>query len=452
MNWAWLRALGTAYAAPYEIARHPLGERTVHPHEYYAVGRNLRRTRLRLRDAPALFASAPAGTGSGFLVFESDLLGPITEAPGTRPFTPVLLVDGSPVATGFGRADIMLEPGPHLVELQSGASAGYWPIELRSGGTAGLTGFVRQRLSADAASDLLRDQFLIPTAAAPSRLGRRFPMHLSLIGAVLGFLALALPLAELPIGRIPGLLLAAGAAIAGGAGGYWLARAIERTVLTLAEQKLVGGVRTALHRPAAFPGGSWRPVDPRDTAPAHAGDGMAALRLTLAYVQTPHTDDPGRGSRPPLHRRWRLGEDPPHRIVGPHRYDPRRPVDETEETKAAAKRRNRFGETYPPEARPWVAAPVVRIDGEPVPAIWGVNEYRLRPGGHQVTVEVPPPPDVLASDTTTMRLDDDSRISRNVQLDGNGTAAIEATAAIEMTPDAEGWELARYRGSFTAVN
>lgn len=449
MNWAWLRALGTAHAAPYEIARHPLGERTVHPHEYYAAGRNFRRTRLRLRDAPALFASGPAETGSGFLVFESDLLGPITEAARTRPFTPVLLVNGEPAATGFGRADIMLEPGPHLVELRSGGSAGYWPIEMRPGGTVRLTGFTRQRLAVGTAADQLREQFLIPTASAPPRLGRRFPMYLSLIGAVLGFAAPALPLAGLPIDRTPGLLLAAGAAIAGATGGYWAARGIERIVLALAEQRLAGGVRSAVHRPTAFPGGSWRPVDPRDTEPPLTGDGMAALRLTLAYVESPHADDPGRGSRPPLRRRWRRGEDPPHRIVGPHRYDPKRPVDEAEEAKAAGKRRNRFGESYPPEARPWAAPPVVRIDGEPVPAIWGVNEYRLPPGGHQVMVEVPPPPEVLAGDKTEIRLGEDARFERTLRLDENGTAAIEAVASIEMTPDAEGWELARYQGSFT---
>ncbi|SDL31935.1 hypothetical protein SAMN05216298_3391 [Glycomyces sambucus] len=448
MNWAWLRALGTVYAAPYEIARHPLGDHALQPHEYYAAGRNLRRTRLRLRDGPALLAPAKGGTGNGVLVFESDLLGPVVGAEDTRPFTPVLLIDGEPAATGFGRADLLLAPGPHLVELQSGASAGYWPVDLPPGGTVRLTGFTRQRLHpAGGAPALLRSLFLIPTAAAPARLGRRFTMYASLIGALVGFLALALPLADAALGKTPGLLLAGGAALAGAIAGSLLAKGIERLVLRAAERRLAGGVRTATHRPTAFPGGSWRPVDPRDTTAPRTGEGMAALRLTLAYVQTPHAFDPGRGSRPPLRRRWRMGEEVPVRVVGPNRYDPRRPVDETDEAKAAGKRRSRFGETYPPEVRPWVAAPVVRIDGEPVPSLWGVNEYRLQPGRHRIAVEIPPPPELLAGERTEVELE--PGLVRTVDLSLDGTASIEAVAFIEITSDAEGQQLTRYLGSFS---
>ncbi|RRR99456.1 hypothetical protein [Glycomyces terrestris] len=443
MNWAWLRALGPAYAAPYEIARHPLAEHALHPHEYYAAGRSLRRGRLRLRDVPSLFASPRRGSGSGFLVFESDLLGHIEDVPGTRPFTPVLLIDGAPAATGFGTADIMLDPGPHLVEYQSGASAGYWPVDLAPGGTVRLTAFTRQRLGP---AGVLRDLHLIPTGAAPLRLGRRFTMYATMIGAVAGFGALVLPLADAPVARTPGLLLAAAAAAVGAAAGHWLARGAERLVLDHAERRLAGRTRFAVHRPTAFPNGSWRPIDPRDPSPPQADADMAALRLILTYVQVPHAVDFGRGSRAPLRRRWRLGEPVPTRLVGPHQYDPRRPVDEAAETEAAAKRRNRFGESYPPESRPWVPAPVVRIDGEPVPALWGVNEYRLQPGEHEIHLAIPGPPEVLTGEHTEIDL---AETNRTVRLAENATAAIEAAAEIEMTPDPEGWELAHYAGSFT---
>ncbi|WP_199034217.1 hypothetical protein [Glycomyces salinus] len=356
----------------------------------------------------------------GILILESDLLGGIEELDEPRPFTPVALIDGEPVATGFGRVDIDLEPGRYLLQIQSGASGAYWPIEVKRGLFTRVTSFVPQRLDEGPVPELVRQWFLLPTRSVPPRMGRAVTAVLAVLGSLAGFAAVGLTLLQFDSGEsqsrliiylaLVGYVLAS---ILGGILFYRIGLLIERVWNRIAEARLRFGLPVAEYRETPCPVGTWRPVDPRDVSPA------AGLRVNLAYVQAPHRPEAPLGTI----------------------------VDE-QEVARAAKRARQFGEDYPPEVRPWMSAPRVVIDGEPVPSIWGVNEYRLAPGTHRVTVEVPPPPEVLVGAGTEVELGPDSVLDTEVGASG----AVEALARVEMTPGFEGWELRRYSATLTATS
>lgn len=409
LNYRWLRALGSEAAAPYELAAHPLGARKVHLHNLYSVWI---RARMSERVMPT--------DEQGVLTLASDLHGGITEFDGARPFTPVVLIDGEPVATGFGSGDIDLEPGRYLLQIQSGASGAYWPIDIEPGLFTRVTSFVPQRLGEGPVPELVRQWFLLPTRSVPPRLGRAATAVLAALGSLAGFAAVGLTMLQLDSGdsqsRLIIYLAVVGyvlASILGGILFYRIGLLIERVWNRIAEARLKFDLPVAEYRETPCPVGTWRPVDPRDASPA------AGLRVNLAYVQAPHRPEAPLGTI----------------------------VDE-QEVARAAKRARQFGEDYPPEVRPWMSAPRVVINGEPVPAIWGVNEYRLAPGTHRVTVEVPPPPEVLVGAGTEVELGPDSVLDTEVGASG----AVEALARVEMTPGFEGWELQRYSATLTAAS
>lgn len=457
MNWAWLYALGLR-AAPYEIAAHPLGRagRQVLSEDYYAK----RRKRLRIRPWTRtvglgstrfdLGERTPVRrpAGGGLLILESDLLGPIGEHEDTRPFTPVVLVDGEPVATGFGRGLIALEAGDHLVQIQAGASAGYHPISVRPDGHVWLASFVPQRLDATLRGAVFLRQFpMAPTQAVPRRLSHLVDMPVTTAAMFIGFftgtvIATAFDLTEWVAAAAAGAFGVVTALAA-----HQLVRLVHRLVVARAERRLAQPLPFAVHAPQAFPGGSWRLIDPQDLTAPQGSEGMAVLRLNLTFSQTRHRQEPLIPETAPIDMTARIGEQYPRRLR-PSVFGPKPATDKGREACRAAKRRRQFGEAYPPEARPWVDAPQVAVDGEPVPAAWGINEYRLSPGEHRITVAVPPPPEVLTGDATEIALGDASgeylaalRTDRPVSLDG--------MARIEMTPAETGWELSRYTASLT---
>lgn len=407
LNFRWLRALGSEAAGPYELAAHPLGRRTVFAHELYSIWL---RSKAGQRGTP--------DPGKGALILESDLRGGVAEVAEPRPFTPVVLVDGEPVATGFGCGDIDLEPGGHLLQVQSGASGAYWPIDVKPGLLTRMTSFVPQRVKDGPAVDLMRQFVLVPARAVPPRLGRLLTVVLSTVLGIVTFGSAAMaaeswgpPWPDSGFLRLLILSLIGAIAIAGAVMGYRIGLVIERVWNTAAEARLLLRLPIAEHGERQCPGGTWRPVDPRDEAPPRG------VRLNLAYVQVPHRPE---GALSTI-------------------------VDE-KAVAAAAKRARTFGEDYPPEVRPWVDAPRVVIDGEAMPAIWGVNEYRLSPGPHRVEIAVPPPPEVLLGEETEVKLGRDSRM----ELDVFETGSVDALARIEMTPCWDGWELQRYSAALEA--
>ncbi|MCH7229369.1 hypothetical protein L0U85_00605 [Glycomyces sp. L485] len=413
LNLRWLRALGREGAAPYEFAKHPLGSpASVFADELYSV--DLRAV-SRSRKMP--------GRGEGVLVLESDLRGGIveTDADAVRPFAPVVLVDGEPVVTGFGRGHIGLDPGRHLVQVQCGASGAYWPVDIGPGRFTRLTSFVSQRLDEEPPLGFIRQFVLAPARSIPPRLGRRPTKALTAVGGFAGFAAGALAasaagmsLPDATFLRLLFFLVFLVPATVGAVLGHRLGLLLEKVWNTAAEARLALRLPVGEHRVAPCPGGTWRPVDPRDESTPAVERGTGVLRLAIAYAQAPApaVEAPGR-------------------------------VYDEEAVRASARRRRQFGEEYPPQVRPWVGAPRVRVDGEAVPAIWGVNEYRLGSGRHRVEVELPPPPEVLVSAETEVDLPARA-LSREVTLSEAAPVAIEAMAVIEMVPGHDGWELERY--------
>ena len=405
LNFRWLQALGSEAAAPYELVAHPLGSLKVYPHSFYSI-------RVRARMGERVMPTATAGV----LVLGSDLRGGIAELDRARPFTPVVLIDGEPALTGFGSGDVDLAPGVHLLEVQTGASGAYWPIDVKAGRFTRMTSFVKQRLDDGSPIEMMRQSVLIPTRAMPPRMGRLASTVLAAVAGVaaFGLTAVALESMGVPFPDSVGLrmlifALLVTVGIVGAVFGHRAGVLIEQLWNRIAEARLMVGLPVAEHAERPCPGGRWRPVDPRDEAPPRG------LRLNLAYVQTPHQP-----------------QETPSTIL------------DEDAVADAAERARRFGEDYPPQIRPWVAPPRVLIDGEPVPAIWGVNEYRLSPGSHRVELAVPPPPEALLDTETEVELGPESRIDVEVSDAG----AVDALARIEMTPSWDGDQLQRYSGRF----
>ncbi|GAB3994419.1 hypothetical protein GCM10029992_08760 [Glycomyces albus] len=96
----------------------------------------------------------------------------------------MVLVDGRPVATGFGRGDIDLDPGRHLLQVQAGASGAYWPVDIKPGLFTRVTSFVSQRLDDGPPKSLMRQWFLLPTRSVPPRMGRIPTAALTVLGSV----------------------------------------------------------------------------------------------------------------------------------------------------------------------------------------------------------------------------------------------------------------------------
>ncbi|WP_169732047.1 hypothetical protein [Glycomyces arizonensis] len=85
-----------------------------------------------------------------------------------------------------------------------------------------------------------------------------------------------------------------------------------------------------------------------------------------------------------------------------------------------------------------------------VPAIWGVNEYRLAAGTHLIEVAVPPPPEAIGRGAE-VSLGGDARLLFELELPEGTMTTIEAIAEIAMAVDAEGTGLASYAATIKAV-
>ncbi|HEU5128806.1 MAG TPA: hypothetical protein VFU12_12530 [Glycomyces sp.] len=346
-----------------------------------------------------------AGPGRGLIAVRS---ASVRAAPGAapgphgrpRPFTPVFLVDGRPAASGFGTGVIEVEAGLRLVQVQCGASGAYAYVEVPSEGRVALASTVPRLLD--------------------HRTTERRTSHFH------GQFDLALK------GR---------------------ARAPE---------------------PAAE--GRWRAVDPRDPRRPRAEPGQAVLRLDLAYVQPPSgesvelgltasalTDDALTERREPQRPRpsetfkEQVGEGledlgrGQQRIWDEHRAAQREIWSASGKAKAHAKRGlDLLGEARRPPVRPWVDPPRVTVGEASVPAIWGVNEYRLPAGTHLVEVAVPPPPESIGRDAA-VSLGGDARLLFELELPEGTMTTVEAIAQVTMTVDAKGTGLASYAATIEAV-
>ncbi|HLU27495.1 MAG TPA: hypothetical protein VKZ65_03580 [Glycomyces sp.] len=315
-----------------------------------------------------------------------------------RPFTPLVLVDGRPAATGFGTGVIEVEAGRRLVQVQCGASGAYAHVEVPPGGRVALSSTVPRWLghrTAARRTSHFHDRFALEVKsgrppAAPEGRWRAVPPHDSWrprCGPGQAVLRLDLVYAQRP--------------------------SEERVELGLSAASLTD--ETLTERP--------EPKRPRpfETFQEQIGEGL---------------EDLGRGQQ---------------RIWDEHRAAQREIWSASGKAKAHAKRGlDLLGEARRPLVRPWVDPPRVTVGESSVPAIWGVNEYRFPAGTHLVEVAVPPPPEAIGRDAA-VSLGGESRLLFELELPEGTMTTVEAIAEIAMAVNAEGTGLASYAAAIETV-
>ncbi|GAB3220016.1 hypothetical protein GCM10027447_03860 [Glycomyces halotolerans] len=445
--------------------------------------RRLRYLGLRLRRAhrfaphahspfPVVAGRIDPPAGCGVIRFRSRLIGRAAEpaepetAPGeplppkgrehalrqSADHLPVVLVDGVPAATGLGCGRIVVPAGRHLVQVQAMASGRYWPVEVPDGGTVRLSsvvaeprysGFLPQRM----------DRFYRCFALGP----RAF---------VKPYQSLVAPTA-LAVALFAVVFLATGPASAAGpmaAVAVWGALAVWPTARSWWHR--LRGVPVARYEPVPVDGAvSWRIVDPGDETPADAG-GRAVLRIHPVFLH-----DAGGDFRPVVVERTRPPTVPVAAAPIPGR--PERPdatvtevlgeelegIGRWTRSEWRALRRQmgwdadyrerleqaRAAESGRAAVLPWIDPPRVTIGDRELPAIWGLNEYRLEPGTYLVEVAVPGPPQRLDKGTK-VDLPGKARLLYECKLEPGAVTTIEAYARITTVMGGDGLALREYSG------
>ncbi|WP_199034223.1 hypothetical protein [Glycomyces salinus] len=302
---------------------------------------------------------------------------------------PVILIDGAPAATGRGRGRIAVPAGRHLVQVQAGASGRHWPVEVPEGGEVRLSSVVAEPFYSGVLSERMR-RFYRCFRLGPRRLGR-----------------------------------------------------------SVARFEPVGEDIT------------WRPVDPDDLSEPDPGSG-AILRIHVVFLYDSfHSIQPLEVRRTPLPEAPVAAQPIPGR-----RQDPDAPFVEVigEELEGMGrwwKRERRAlvrdmrwdhaaGERKAATVRrrglPWVEPPRITLDDRELPAIWGLNEYRLPPGSHDLLEVAIPRPAPLLDKGTEVDLLGSSRLLFDLDLREGSVTEIEGYAQIKSTMNADGLTLTRYSG------
>lgn len=365
----------------YYFAPHPVGGFTLR-----GRGRNLSPGRGLIMVRSANTLSAPGAA-----------LGP-PDRP--RPYTPVILVDGKPAATGFGVGAIEVDPGLRLVQVQCGASGAYAHVEVPPAGRVELSSVVPRRLD--------------HRTAAQRTSGFHHQFGLTVKGRH--------------------------HERAASPDGHWRA-------ITPSDPQ----------RPRSEPGMAVLRLDLAYMQRPSEEDIALGLSAAALTDETIGERREPRRPRPFEPFQEQIGEDleklaeGQHRIWSEHRAAQKEIWSKAGKAKAHARRGlELLGEARCPLVRPWVDPPKVTVGDSSVQAIWGINEYRFTAGTHLVEIAVPPPPEAIGRDTA-VSLDGASRLLFELELPEGTMTTIEAIAEIAMTVDVKGTGLASYAGTIDAV-
>ncbi|QSB05174.1 hypothetical protein [Natronoglycomyces albus] len=413
----------------------------------------------------------------------SGLTSPRVTQPNTDLGTPVVLVDGEPAATGFGRGRIVVPAGPHLVQVQAKASGRYTLVNVPDQGRIVLTSLssapIHSRVSRDRLGWFYRSFALGRQAYLERHRTLVWPSLAALATYVFAMLALARTGTEAVVGEIfapLGIILCAAAGLAAG------------TLVVLA-----GVVKSAWNnrRPPKsvhYPptdldgGGSWRIVGVDDTSPPRTHPELATLRVHVAFEHnyvdaTRRTDLPVKAAKRPTR-----ADDADPQVARSDRYDQDARVGDIvgEELEHFGKSMRDIGQrtrdelasipwrdswrsdmhhhfgTYAAdqgqnEIRPWIPAPQVNLEERALPAIWGYNEYLINPGERLIEVAVPAPPPELLTDIE-VELHGESRLLMEVDCRAGFVTTIEAFATIAMEWSQDGKSLSRYTGRMSSLS
>ncbi|RRS01413.1 hypothetical protein [Glycomyces terrestris] len=313
----------------------------------------------------------------------------------SRPLVPVVSIDGVPVSWGWGTTEMTVDPGDHLIAVASSHSRCYQTVDLEAG----------ERRELDYASIIGSTAHWYAEAGAQIRdltaFGPRRPgpggiggFHLVAVGGLV--LAAALTAVAIASPDPTADLLVP--AVIWGAAGLGLGIGIVAITASLMQEARARRIVTAAPPTGAAPL-AVRVLDadtPERLAPA---PGWAGLNLHLRFEIEAHPEPAlaalAGGRKPGPLQRWRA---------------------------------IRIGEPEPPACRPWVPAPEVLLDGEPVAASWTRMWIQLAPGAHDLVVRTAPAPSQVDARTA---LDlSGAEIRRRFSVDAGGTFDLRCTAEV----------------------
>lgn len=362
---------------------------------------------------------------------------------------PVVLVDGIPTATGLGTGRIVVPAGKHLVQVQFLGSGRYWPVDVEAGREVRLSSLVAEPYFSGHLTERMR-RFCGCFALGPRAFLRP---HQTLLGPTVAAVAMyALMFLTLGPDDPRGPM----AAVA-----VWFLLALAPWAR--AAWHRLRGISVARYEPEGTEV-TWRPVDPDDLAPPEPGAAVLRVHSVLLHdgdterepIRVPRTRPPEvpPGARPlanpaedpdaPLIEvlgtelegigRWAKGEW--GMLVRNMGWDR-----ETRERLAEARKQ----EAQRGEVLPWIDPPRVTVGDRELPAIWGLNEYRLPPGRYMVELAVPGPPHALDRGTK-VDLTGRSKLLYELDLSDRTVTTIEGYAHIKSKLDGQGLTLSEYSG------
>lgn len=366
-------------------------------------------------------------------------------------FAPVVLVDGIPAAAGLGKGRIVVPAGRHLVQVQAQASGRYWPVEVEEGREVKLASVVSEPYFSGALQERMR-RFYRCFSLGP----RAFLLPQSSLFGPIAVAVATVALLSLVLGpgdpRGPAAAVIAGVLLASAPWARWSWHRLR-------------GVPSARFEPVGADV-TWRPVDPVDPSEPVPGSD-AILRINVVFLH-----DYSREHRPVDLSRTPMPQAPvAARPIPGRKRDPDAPVIEVlgEELEGMGRwaqtewrtlarnmgwdreRRTRLSEARKRYAAgadnvPWIEPPRVTLDDRELPAVWGLNEYRLPPGEYDLLEIAIPPPAPLLDKGNEVELTGSSRLLFELDLREGSVTEIEGFARIESTMNADGLTLTRYAG------
>lgn len=403
---SWPVLPGTRRLAPFKVFP-PFRGWAARPHPDAAVGVEAGRRLDSARDDTDA-ANATVVVRTAWV--NQDTRSPSPSLRVSRPLVPLVSVDGSPASWGWGVTKLTLPPGEHLIAVSSSHSRCYRVVNVRRGERLDLDysaviGATAHHYSE--AGNMLRDR----TSFGVRRRGPGAVGWVYLI-ALAGIVLISLLMAAVLIGPDNTPELIGGIAVFG-AVAVGLGVGVSVVLGSLVKQRRQRRVRVA------------EPPAGRDPQAPRVRDADAPERLAPA---------PGWAGLG-LHLRFEIEEYAPAALEALASGGKLSPMQRW--------RAIRIGEPEVPACRPWIPAPEVYVDGQPVKAGWTRMWMQLPPGEHDLMVRVGVPRSQIGPHTVV----DVSRAEYRgrITVPEGKTTELRMTADVSAVPRRDRAQLAEYR-------
>ena len=305
-----------------------------------------------------------------------------------RVFNPVVLLDGQPIAHGWGEAFLSLPAGTYRVEVQLGHSNNPRLVTVGAGKTIDVS-FTGSRLrSMREIFGRVRDSYL----SSGLSVGRR-PVLAALFRARMRIMVIAALVIALPLAVVAGVVAGSMIIFWVVVGALWLLPILVHLGWYCWQNRLDRQPATAVSGTDPY-----RPhlLDPRGDPDYRAGEFDAVIVVDLNYYQLPV---------------------PQLTTAREHASNSR---------------------------LPWVSAPRVWIDGVETFGCWGRVAYSVPPGRHEVRIVAPLPDKSLRSGDSRFAMCGDFEERHHCDLSPGSSHLIASRARILNETDPSGTHLAVY--------